>query len=74
MNHLAGRVLRSEPARGPLQLHHLNGKTQMGCGRCGNVTQTRVVATVDRDWTKLVDRGCYEAWSREFGSAAEPSS
>jgi hypothetical protein len=58
----------------PLQLHHLNGKTQMRRVRCRNVTQTRLVATVDGDCTKLVDRGCYEAWSRELGSAAEPSS
>jgi len=47
-------VTRSEPARGPL--HHLDHKTEIACCRCGHQSQTRVVAVVDGDWSKLVDR------------------
>jgi hypothetical protein len=50
-------VTRSEPARGPLQLHHLDRKTEIACCRCGHQSQTRVAAVVDGDWSKLVDRG-----------------
>jgi hypothetical protein len=59
---LADRVTRSEPARGPLQLHHLDRKTEICCVRCGQRSQTRVVATIEQDWTRLVDRGCYDTW------------
>jgi hypothetical protein len=59
---LVDRVVRSEPARGPLQLHHLDGKTETACLRCGNRSQTRIVATVDGDWRRLIDRGCYDVW------------
>jgi hypothetical protein len=68
MTGLADRVRRSEPARGPLQLHYLSGKAQICCVRCQTVAQTRVVATVDGDWTRLVDRSCYDAWCRELNT------
>lgn len=32
---LVDRVVRSEPARGPLQLHHFDGKAEIACLRCG---------------------------------------
>lgn len=25
------------------------------------------LATLDADWTRLVDRGCYDAWSKQLG-------
>ncbi|MFJ2241342.1 TetR family transcriptional regulator C-terminal domain-containing protein [Streptomyces sp. NPDC087859] len=64
MTRLANRVVRSEPALGPLQLHRLDRKTGIACSRCGTRSQTTVVATLDADWTRLVDRGCYNAWSK----------
>jgi hypothetical protein len=64
---MADRVERSEPPRGPLQLHHLDAKTEISCIRCAHRTQTRVVATLDGDWSLLVDRGCYDVWLRELG-------
>jgi hypothetical protein len=65
---LADRVTRSEPPYGPLQLLHLNRKTEICCVWCGNRSQARVVATVDGDWTRLIDRGCYDAWVRQLGT------
>ncbi|MFJ9909560.1 hypothetical protein ACIRVK_43285 [Streptomyces sp. NPDC101152] len=59
--------MRSEPAQGPLQLHRLDRKTGIACSRCGTHSQTTVVATLDADWTRLVDRGCYDAWSEQLG-------
>jgi len=67
MTRLANRVVRSEPAQGPLQLHRLARKTGIACSRCGTRSQTTVVATLDADWTRLVDRGCYNAWSKQLG-------
>jgi hypothetical protein len=64
---LADRVVRSDPARGPLQLHFIDRKTEIVCVRCGNRTQTSVLAVVDGDWRKLVDRACYDAWTAQLG-------
>lgn len=69
MTRLANRVVRSEPAQGPLQLqlHRLDRKTGIACSRCGTRSQTTVVAALDADWTRLVDRGCYNVWSKQLG-------
>ena len=71
MTRLANRVVRSEPAQGPLQLqlqlHRLDRKTGIACSRCGTRSQTTVVATLDADWTRLVDRGCCNAWNKQLG-------
>lgn len=65
---LSDRVVRSEPPHGPLQLHHLDRKTEISCVRCGHRSQTSMVAVLDGDWGKLVDRGCYEAWVTQLGA------
>jgi hypothetical protein len=48
-------------------LHHLDRKTEIACVRCGNRAQTRVVAVIDGDWGKLLDRACYQAWLAQLG-------
>jgi len=71
---LPDRVVRSDPPRGPLQLHHLDRKTDIVCVRCGNRTQTRVVAVLDNDWRNLIDRACYLAWIVQLGADQPPPS
>ncbi|WP_279631374.1 hypothetical protein [Streptomyces aquilus] len=34
---------------------------------CGTRSQTSVVAALDADWTRLVDRGCCNVWSKQLG-------
>lgn len=64
---LADRMVRSKPARGPLRLQVLDRKTEIVWVRCGNHTQTSVLAVVDGDWRKSVDRACYKAWTEQLG-------
>jgi len=45
----------------------LDRKTAIACSRCGTRSRTTVVATLDADWPRLVDRGCYDAWSKQLG-------
>lgn len=70
----ADRVLCSEPACGPLQLHHLEGKTKICWVRCQQVMQPCVVAAIGSDWSRLIDGGCYNVWSRELGFASKAPS
>ena len=65
---LADRVARSEPPRGLLQLHHLTGKTEIACVRCGHRSVTQTVATIDGDWARLIDRGCHDTWIRQLSA------
>jgi hypothetical protein len=52
-------VVKTMPARGPLQQYRLAATVTFGCSRCGTDKTSRLVTVVDGHDDRLLCNGCY---------------
>jgi hypothetical protein len=52
-------IVKTYPARGPLQQYRLAAVTAFGCFRCGQDKTSKLVTVLDADWQRLLCNGCY---------------
>ena len=52
-------IVKTYPQRGPLQQYRLAASTSFLCSRCGSGKTSKLVSTVQADWSRLLCNGCY---------------
>lgn len=68
-------VAKTYPARGPLQQYRLASSTSFPCSRCGTAKTSKLLATVQGAWDRLLCNGCYgrllSIWEIKAGTLAD---